>query len=142
MWMWILTVVNVRKACCLLVVAGSLVAAEGWSQPRRDREEEVLKLTSSQKQQLLQLRNRERSSLERQRDLVQKAETLYQEMAGLMAQEVPPSELIRKFEEMQRLRQEAERLQFERVLEMREILTVEQRQRMVSLIARRRLGRP
>ncbi len=133
---------TVRNLSGVLAIALALGAVPGWSQPRRDREEEILRLTASQKQQLLQLRQREKPAQERQRELMQRAEELSQEIAELMGQEVPPTEILRKFDEMQRLRQEAARMQFERLLEMREILTLEQRQRMVSWISRRRLGRP
>ncbi|MFQ3679454.1 MAG: Spy/CpxP family protein refolding chaperone [Pseudanabaenaceae cyanobacterium] len=133
---------NVPKFGLLLAIALWLGPGVGWSQPRRDREEEMLKLTASQKQQLLQMRQRERPAQERQRELMQRAESLYQEITDLMAQEVSQAEILRKFDEMQRLRQEAARMQFERMLELREILTLEQRQRMVALISRQRSPRP
>ncbi len=132
---------TVRNSMGVLAIVLALGAAPGWSQPRRDREEEILRLTASQKQQLLQLRQREKPTQERQRELMQRADDLYQEITDLMGQEVPPTELLRKFDEMQKLRQEAARMQFERLLEMREILTLEQRQRMSAMVLRRRPGR-
>jgi len=133
---------NVRKLVLWAAIALWLGPMAGWSQPQRDREEELLKLTASQKQQLLQMRQREKPAQERQRDLMQRADSLYQEITDLMGQEVPQGEVLRKFDEMQKLRQEAARMQFERMLEMREILTPEQRQRMSVMVSRRRLGRP
>jgi Spy/CpxP family protein refolding chaperone len=140
--MWILSAMNVRKLVLWAAIALWLGPMAGWSQPQRDREEELLKLTASQKQQLLQMRQREKPAQERQRDLMQRADSLYQEITDLMGQEVPQGEVLRKFDEMQKLRQEAARMQFERMLEMREILTPEQRQRMSVMVSRRRLGRP
>jgi Spy/CpxP family protein refolding chaperone len=133
---------SVRNLSLLVAIVLGLSPAAGWSQPRRDREEEILRLTASQKQILLQMRQREKPAQERQRELMQRADDLYQEITDLMGQEVPQTEILRKFDEMQRLRQEAARMQFERLLEMREILTLEQRQRMSAMVSRRRPGRP
>ncbi|MGQ9866055.1 MAG: Spy/CpxP family protein refolding chaperone [Pseudanabaenaceae cyanobacterium] len=133
---------NVRNLVLGAAIAIGLSPMAAWSQPQRDREEKILKLTASQKQQLLQMRQREKPAQERQRELLQRADSLYQEITDGMGQEVPPSEILRKFDEMQRLRQEAARLQFERLLEMREILTPEQRQRMAAMISRRRPSHP
>ncbi len=133
---------SVRNLSLLVAIVLGLSPAAGWSQSRRDREEEILRLTASQKQILLQMRQREKPAQERQRELMQRADDLYQEITDLMGQEVPQTEILRKFDEMQRLRQEAARMQFERLLEMREILTLEQRQRMSAMVSRRRPSRP
>lgn len=113
--------------------------------PRRDRGEgrregrgkflEKLNLTSDQKQQLSAIRQKYRGQIEPiQNDMQIVQRELFDMMAG-----VDSTDAIRtKYQEAAQLRQKLGNLRFQSMLEMREVLTPQQRTQLAQMMEHRR----
>ncbi len=86
-----------------------------------------LQLTPAQMQQMQAVRDRSKATLQRQRQDLQQAQ---QELRRLMAGNTDRATLQQQHRQVQTLQQQLADSHFQTLLEVREILTVEQRQRL------------
>lgn len=86
-----------------------------------------LNLTPDQLKQIRAIRSRYKAQLDGKRQAVRQGR---QELRMLMSGNASPEEIRKKFDQIQPLRQELMRIQFNSLLEIREVLTVEQRQKL------------
>ncbi|MBL1176078.1 Spy/CpxP family protein refolding chaperone [Pantanalinema sp. GBBB05] len=93
-----------------------------------------LNLTPEQLKQIRTIRGRYKAQLEETRQAVRQAR---QELQTLMRSSASTEEIRKKFDQIQPLRQELMRIQFNSLLEIRSILTVEQRQKIGDIQQRR-----
>ncbi|MEL4894032.1 Spy/CpxP family protein refolding chaperone [Crocosphaera sp. Alani8] len=126
----------------ILLSETKILAEEGESKPgRRGRDaqfQQVLNLSDAQMQQLGAVRQKYRPQMQRLREQMQvKAQELNQMMQG----NVSENELRRKHNEIVSVRQQMGNLRFESMLEMRNVLTTEQRQKLAQLLQQRRQRR-
>ncbi|MEM8777978.1 MAG: Spy/CpxP family protein refolding chaperone [Cyanobacteria bacterium P01_G01_bin.49] len=96
---------------------------------------EQLNLSDQQVQQLSTIRQKYRPQIEQ---LAEKARATGEELGQMMQGNASDSDLRIKHQEMTNLRQQMGDLRFESMLEMREVLTNEQRQEFVQLMQQRR----
>ena len=116
------------------------------AQRRRAREQgweegkflENLNLTATQKQDIEKIRQKYQPQITQKKTNLG---TVQQELKTMMAGTESNSVLRAKHQEVVRLRQELENLHFESMLQMREILTTEQRAQLVQMIGQRRGAR-
>lgn len=87
---------------------------------------EALNLTKDQQEQIQNIRQSYRSQIQPKQQTIQ---TVRQELNDLFAGSASAEQLRNKQQELGQLRQEVNRLNFESMLEVREILTSEQRQK-------------
>lgn len=97
-----------------------------------------LNLSTQQLQQIKVIRERNSSEIKSGR---QRIRQLQQEMQSLMAGTSPSDQVRAKFNELQSLRIQASKLQFEQMLAMREVLTPQQRTQLAELVKQRRGSR-
>lgn len=96
---------------------------------------EQLNLSDEQTQQLVSIRQKYQPQL---RPLQEQIRTARQEMRQMMTGNGSQAQLRSKHQEINRLNQEIHTLRFESFLEMREVLTPEQRQEFAQLMEQRR----
>jgi periplasmic protein CpxP/Spy len=95
-----------------------------------------LNLSSEQMTQIQQIRSRYRDQLERDRKAARQAQ---QELRSLMAGNTATEQQIKeKFRQVQSLRTQAAEAQFNSMVEMRNVLTPEQRQKFAERMEKRR----
>jgi periplasmic protein CpxP/Spy len=97
-----------------------------------------LNLSTQQLQQIKTIRERNSSEIRSSR---QRLRQLQQEMQGLMAGTAPSDQVRSKFNELQSLKQQVAKLQFEQMLAMREVLTPQQRTQLAEAIKQRQGNR-
>ncbi len=97
-----------------------------------------LNLSNEQLQQIKAIRERNSSEIKSGR---QRLRQLQQEMQSLMAGTASGDQVRAKFNEMQSLRQQVSKLQFEQMLAMREVLTPQQRTQLAEAIKQRKGNR-
>ncbi len=94
-----------------------------------------LNLSNEQLQQIKTIRERNRTEIMSSR---QKLRQLHQEMRDLMAGNTSSDQLRAKFNEMQSLRAQVAKLQFEQMLAMRDVLTPQQRTQLAEIMKQRK----
>jgi periplasmic protein CpxP/Spy len=97
-----------------------------------------LNLSTQQLQQIKAIRERNSSEIRASR---QRLRQLQQEIQGLMAGTAPSDRVRSKFNELQSLKQQVAKLQFEQMLAMREVLTPQQRTQLAEVMKQRRGNR-
>lgn len=98
---------------------------------------EQLNLSQDQQQRMAAIRQRYQSQLQPIQEQVQTVRT---EMRSMMSGTATNDEIRAKHQEMRQLRQEIGNLRFESLLEMREVLTPEQRNQFGELMENRYQG--
>ncbi|MGK7955427.1 MAG: Spy/CpxP family protein refolding chaperone [Crocosphaera sp.] len=123
----------------ILVSETEILAQEEQRKPRRrDRAEQFqqrLNLSDEQMQKLSTIRQKYRPQMEQIR---QQMRTKAQELSQMMQGNTSENDLRRKHQEIINLRQQMGNLRFESMLEMRNILTTEQRQKFAQFLQQRR----
>lgn len=99
---------------------------------------EALNLTEAQKDQLQTIRSEYQPRISEQKETLSDA---YETLRDMMTDDASSSEVRRQHQQVQALRQEMSDLRFESMLEMREVLTPEQREEFAELMEDRRAGR-
>lgn len=94
-----------------------------------------LNLSVDQMNKIQQIRSRYRDELQRDRTAARQAQ---QELRTLMAGNARDEEIREKFRQVQSLRAKAAEAQFNSMLEMRDVLSVEQRQKFAERMEKRR----
>lgn len=125
------------------VVAQSFEDEPGFGQRRRGRRRgelmETLNLSDAQKNELQQIRNQYQPRFMEKREALSNARQVLQDM--MVDDDASPSALRRQHDQILDLRQEMGNLRFESMLEMREVLTPEQREDFAELMDERRENR-
>lgn len=109
--------------------------------PRRERGEgkgrflEKLNLTSDQKQELSAIRQKYRAQIE---PIQSNMQMLQRELFAMMAGDESTDVIRAKYQKASQLRQELGNIRFQSMLEMREVLTPEQRTQLAQMMAQRR----
>ncbi|MGK7903196.1 MAG: Spy/CpxP family protein refolding chaperone [Hormoscilla sp.] len=99
---------------------------------------EQLNLSQAQMQDLEEIKQKYQEQFERQRQQLHEAQ---QELSELMAGTASTSQIRNKYRQVSQLRQQMGDLHFESLLEMREVLTPEQRRQFAEQMQRRHRGR-
>lgn len=94
-----------------------------------------LNLTPEQSEQIKAIKEQSKTQTQA---LMQQMQTSREEMRSLLASDSSPEQLREQHQTVQNLHQELSTNRFETMLEMREVLTPEQRTQMVELIEQRR----
>jgi len=110
----------------------------GQGRGRRGNLMEELDLTAAQRNQLQSIRSEYQPRLMEQKEALSDA---YETLRDMMTDDASTSEVRRQHQQVQALRQEMSDLRFESMLEMREVLTPEQREEFAELMEDRRVGR-
>ncbi|MBW4493680.1 MAG: Spy/CpxP family protein refolding chaperone [Oscillatoria princeps RMCB-10] len=98
---------------------------------------EQLNLSQDQVQKMQQIRERYKNQMQQQQQTLRQAE---EEFRNMMAGTADKNQLREKHRQVQGLREQMGELRFESMLEMREVLTAEQRRQMSELMQQRRPG--
>jgi periplasmic protein CpxP/Spy len=106
---------------------------KGWG----DKWQEQLNLSADQKAQIQKIREQEKSASE---GLRQQMRTAMEKQKSLMTGNASDEQLRQQHQEMQTLRQQAETRRFETMLQIRKILTPEQRAKAAQLMQEHRGG--
>jgi protein CpxP len=113
------------------------------NRPGRGQQEDVLSealnLTEDQQEQIQNIRQNYRPQIQQKRQMLQ---TLRQELNDLFASNVSAEELRDKQSELSQFREDINNLNFESIIEIREILTLEQRQKFHDFMQQRGSDRP
>ena len=113
------------------------------NRPRRGQQgrglAEALNLTDDQQQQIQSIRQSYGSQIQQKRQTLQ---TLRQELNDLYVTNASAEQLRDKQRELSQLREEINNLNFESFIEIREILTLEQRQQFRDFMEQRGSDRP
>ncbi len=115
-----------------------LAQEQGIEPRRRDRAEQFqqrLNLSDEQMQQLRNIRKKYRPQMEQ---LKTQMRTQGQELSRMMQGNTSESDLRRKHQAIVNLRQKMGDIRFESMLEMRQVLTTEQRQQFAQFLQQRR----
>ncbi len=116
-----------------------ILAQEEQDKPRRrERAEQFqqrLNLSDEQMRQLSAIRQKYRPQLETVKEQML---TKSQELSQMMQGNTSENDLRRKHQEIVNLRQQMGKLRFESMLEMRNVLTTEQRQKFAQFLQQRR----
>ncbi|MEB3336474.1 MAG: Spy/CpxP family protein refolding chaperone [Leptolyngbyaceae bacterium] len=115
----------------------TLLAQRQQRRPRQQQEGflKELNLTPEQTKKMQEIRNQSKTQISERRQAVQQAQ---EELRSLMSGTAPRSQIQDKFRQVQALRQQAAELQFNNLLEMREVLTPEQRRKFAEAMENRR----
>lgn len=100
---------------------------------------EILDLTEDQQQEIQEIRQSYRSQIQQNRQTVQ---TIRQEISELFATNASAEQLRDKQRELNQVQMEINTLNFESMLEVRELLTLEQREKFSELMEQRGSNRP
>lgn len=103
-----------------------------------DRLMRELNLSQEQMQQIQAIRQKYQGQMQQQRQSLRQAQ---QELQQLMAADTPINQIRDKHRQVQQLRTSMAELQFENTLEMREVLTMEQRRLLNQRMQQRRENR-
>ncbi|WP_017718432.1 Spy/CpxP family protein refolding chaperone [Kamptonema formosum] len=98
---------------------------------------EQLNLSQDQMQKMQQIQERYKTQMQQQQKTLRQAED---ELRDLMAGTADQNQLREKHRQVQALREKMGELRFESLLEMREVLTPDQRRQMSELMQQRRPG--
>ncbi|ACB51770.1 unknown [Crocosphaera subtropica ATCC 51142] len=129
---------NEPPSSVLLSETKILAQQEGNKPRRRDRSEQfqqLLNLSDQQMQQLSAIRQKYRPQMQQ---LKGKMQAEGQELSQMMQGNTSENDLRDKHQEIVNLRQEMGNLRFESMLEMRKVLTTEQRQQFAQFLQQRR----
>lgn len=96
---------------------------------------EQLNLSQDQMQKMQQIRERYKTQMQQQQQTLRQAEDEFRDMMSSTASQ---SQLREKHRQVQGLREQMGELRFESMLEMREVLTPDQRRQMAELMQQRR----
>lgn len=102
---------------------------EGWLQQ--------LNLSQTQIQRIQSIRNQYKDRISQKRQSLKQAQ---QELQALMQSNAAKNQVMDKFRQVQGLRQQLEELNFNSMLDIREVLTVEQRRQLSEQMQRRKRG--
>ncbi|MEL7035718.1 MAG: Spy/CpxP family protein refolding chaperone [Cyanobacteria bacterium J06592_8] len=100
---------------------------------------EQLKATPEQKQKMENIRAQYQEQISQHQQLVRQAQ---QQLHELLSSNASQSQIRQKYQELTRLQQDMSQLHFEIILEVREVLTPEQRREFADILERRRQNRP
>jgi periplasmic protein CpxP/Spy len=100
-----------------------------------DRMLEQLNLSDEQSQQIEEIKTQSRTNNE---SLYQEIEAIHEEMRSLLAEDPSVEQLREQHQKMQALHQQLGDNRFETMLQIREVLTPEQRSQMAELIIEKR----
>lgn len=108
---------------------------EGQRPPKGDRDGwlQDLNLSPEQMKQMQEIRGRYKDQLAQKKQAMRQAR---QELRSLMASNAPTEQVRQKYNQVKTLRQNHADAQFESMLAMREILTLEQRQKLAEKMDR------
>jgi len=101
----------------------------------RSRLMQELNLTQEQMQRLDALHQQSKKQMEQPRQALRQAK---QDLANLMASNADENAIRAKHNQLQQLQQQMANVRFQNMLEMRKVLTPEQRQRFAQLMQQRR----
>ncbi len=126
---------KIRHLLCATAVAFALFlpfAESALAKPgsRMDRMFDQLNLSTEQQQEINSIREQRKASSE---GLRQQLRTAMEEMRSLQASNASESELRQHHQKIQQLHQQMGNQRFETALEIREILTPEQREKLAQL---------
>lgn len=117
--------------------------AQAQSKPRTDRNRqdffEQLNLSETQKQQISSIRQKYRPNIEQTSDRLRTAQ---QDLQKLMASDASRDQILSKYQQVGNLRQDMERLRFQSMLDIRDVLTTAQRQELEQMMQQRRSKKP
>ena len=105
----------------------------------RSRLMQELNLTQEQMQRLDALQQQSKKQMEQPRQALRQAR---QDLANLMASNADENAIRAKHNQLQQLQQQMANVRFQNMLEMRKVLTPEQRQRFAQLMQQRRGNSP
>ncbi|MEB3280785.1 MAG: Spy/CpxP family protein refolding chaperone [Lyngbya sp.] len=100
---------------------------------------EQLNATPEQKQKMQEIRAQYQDRISERKQLVRQAQ---QQLQELLSSNASDSQIRQQYDELMRLKQEMSKLQFEIILEVREVLTPEQRRQFADIMEQRRRNRP
>jgi Spy/CpxP family protein refolding chaperone len=100
---------------------------------------EQLNATPEQKQKMEDIRAQYQDQISQHKQQVRQTQQQLQEMLSTNASE---NQIRQKYDELIRLKQEMSKLQFEIILQVREVLTPEQRRQFADIMEQRRRNRP
>lgn len=107
--------------------------------PRSERKRgdvfEQLNLTDTQKQQISSIRQKYRPNMDQTSERLR---TSQQELQQLMASNAPRDRILSKYQQVSNLRQDMERMRFQSMLDIRDVLTTAQRQQLDQMMDKRR----
>ena len=102
---------------------------------RRGKFMEELNLTTEQQEQIQAIREKYRPQMEERRETLRKEQEILQEM---MTGNASRDAILRQHQKVASLRQELGNLRFQSMLDTREVLTEEQRQKFAQMMEERR----
>jgi Spy/CpxP family protein refolding chaperone len=102
---------------------------------KREKLIEQLNLSNTQQQQIAAIRQKYQGQMSQAKQNMRAAQ---QQLRDLMAGNGSEAQIRSKHDEVVKLRQELEQLRFQSMLEMREVLTPEQRNQLAQLMQQRR----
>ena len=100
---------------------------------------ERLNATPEQKQKMQDIRAQYQDRISQHQQQVRQTQ---QQLQQLLSSNAPETEIRQKYDELIRLKQEMSKLQFEIILQVREVLTPEQRRQFADIMEQRRRNRP
>ncbi|WP_413167125.1 Spy/CpxP family protein refolding chaperone [Capilliphycus salinus ALCB114379] len=100
---------------------------------------ERLNATPEQKQKMQKIHAQYKDRISQHKQLVRQAQ---QQLQQLLSSSASQSEIRQQYDELLRLKQEMSKLQFEIILEVREVLSPEQRRQFADIMEQRRRNRP
>lgn len=124
-------------SCSLKLAQGKVYAGEADD----DTEQllERLNATPSQKQKMQDIRAQYQDRISQHQNQVRQAQ---QQLQQLLSGNASQAQIRQKYDELIRLKQEMSKLQFEIILQVREVLTPEQRRQFADIMEQRRRNRP
>lgn len=99
----------------------------------------ALNATPEQKQKMQEIRNEYKDIVQQQQ---QQVRLLSGELSKLMAGNAPANQIREKHDQLMQLRQQMTEVQFKMAMEIREVLTPEQRDKLAELMEQRRRNLP
>jgi|GEM_PF-1309083 len=112
-----------------------------WAQVTNKQPDKVrqfmqeLKLTDEQQKQITAIRNKYKNSIEQRREALKAAQ---EQLEKLMAGDASVYQIHAKHSELQSIWEELEKLRFNSMLEIRDVLTINQRAQMAEIMAKYR----
>lgn len=125
---------NIASSKTPQLTAQPFAIGQGRRQRRQGNIMGELDLTDAQKNQLQNIRNQYQPRLREKREALSEA---YETLREMMSSDTSPSEVRRQHQQLQALRQEMSDLRFESLLELRDVLTSEQREQFAEFMEER-----
>jgi Spy/CpxP family protein refolding chaperone len=137
-------------ATCLIAVGGGVAIANSSSlfsslgrsqsfplQARRDRDGwlKELNLSAQQLRQIQTIRQRFKAQYSSQRETLHQR---YQELQTLMASDASKEQILQKYSELRPVQQQVDDARFQNLLEVRDVLTLEQRRKFAEHMQKKR----